>query len=42
MRGTVSGYFDNLEQLARAAYEADGTAPGIYVTLNPVNPDLLA
>lgn len=32
---TVSGYFDNLDALARAADEWDGKAPGIYVTLNP-------
>ncbi len=41
-RGTVSGYFDHADLLARSAYEASGTAPGVYVTLNPVSPDLLA
>lgn len=41
-RGTVSGYFDDFDKLAEAAGEWDGKAPGIYVTLNPVNPDLLA
>jgi hypothetical protein len=37
---TVSGYFRQHETLAEAALEWD--APGIYVTLNPVNPDLYA
>lgn len=38
--GTISGYFDNPEALAKAAVEADGNGPGVYVTLNPVNPAL--
>ena len=37
---TVSGYFDDWEKLAAAA--AGIRARGIYVTLNPVNPALLA
>lgn len=37
---TVSGYFDDWEKLATAA--AGIRARGVYVTLNPVNPDLLA
>jgi len=41
-RGTVSGYFDDLHKLAEAAAQWSGQAPGVYVTLNPVNPDLLA
>jgi len=41
-KGTVSGYFDDFDKLAQAASEWDGKAPGVYVTLNPVNPDLLA
>src|SRR5437879_5705216 len=40
--GTISGYFANPDQLARAAAAVDGKGPGIYVTLNPVMPDLLA
>ena len=39
---TVSGYFDDFDKLAAAAAEWDGKAPGVYVTLNAVNPDLLA
>ena len=41
-KGTVSGYFDDFDKLAAGAAEWDGKAPGVYVTLNPVNPDLLA
>lgn len=41
-RGTISGYFDNFNKLADDASLLSGSAPGIYVTLNPVNPDLLA
>lgn len=37
---TVSGYFDDWERLATAATSIQ--ARGIYVTLNPVNPALLA
>ena len=37
---TVSGYFDDWEKLAVAAMTIQ--ARGIYVTLNPVNPALLA
>jgi len=37
---TISGYFDDWEKLAAAA--AGIRARGIYVTLNPVNPALLA
>jgi hypothetical protein len=39
--GTVSGYYRQPKKLAEAAYQWD-SAPGIYVTLNPVNPDLYA
>jgi hypothetical protein len=41
-RGTISGYFDNAEALAKAVLPLDGTVPGIYITLNPVQPALLA
>jgi hypothetical protein len=37
-----SGYFDNFEQLARAIPSYTRRAEGIYITLNPVNPALLA
>jgi hypothetical protein len=40
-KGTISGYFDDLEALARAVAPWDGQA-SIYVTANPVRPDLLA
>jgi P4 family phage/plasmid primase-like protien len=41
--GIIYGYFDNPDDFAKSAtaLEAQG-APGIYFTLNPVNPDLLA
>ena len=41
---THSGYFDDHEALARAveALDADPSVAGIYVTLNDVNPALLA
>jgi len=41
---THSGYFDDYERLARAveALDADPSVAGIYVTLNDVNPALLA
>lgn len=41
---THSGYFDDHEALARAveALDADPAVAGIYVTLNTVNPALLA
>jgi P4 family phage/plasmid primase-like protien len=39
-RGTVSGYFDDAEALARAVARWDGRAT-IYITANPVSPDLL-
>lgn len=39
---TSSGYFDNHLLLAKAAGSLSGRAPGVYVTLNPVRPDLLA
>ena len=38
---TASGYFDSPEELAAAAARYDGRA-NIFVTLNPVLPDLLA
>ena len=41
-QGTVSGYFQDPIALYRAAKGWDGRVPGVYVTLNPVNPALLA
>ena len=41
--GIVYGYFDNPEDFGKAAMALEkAKAPGIYFTLNPVNPDLLA
>jgi hypothetical protein len=40
-RSTASGYFDSPEALARGASAWDGRA-NVYLTLNPVNPALLA
>lgn len=42
--GTVSGYFDDGAAFVEAVTALDkaGKASGIYVTLNPVQPDLLA
>ena len=37
-----SGYFDDFTLLAQAVATYDGRAEGIYMTLNPVNPALLA
>jgi hypothetical protein len=39
---TCSGYFDDPGALVDAAESLDGQAAGIYVTLNPVDPKLLA
>lgn len=40
--GTAAGYFDNYEAAAKAAAALSGNAPGVYLTLNPVTPALLA
>jgi hypothetical protein len=39
---TWSGYFDDVTVAARAILEVDGRARGVYATLNPVDPPLLA
>lgn len=39
---TVAGYFNDIEALADAAMAVGPHAKGVYITLNPVNPDLLA
>jgi len=41
-RKTVSGYFNDPVKLAEAVMQWNGKAPGIYLTINPVKPDLLA
>ncbi len=41
-RGTASGYFNDYAKLWAAAQLLSGHVPGVYVTLNPVNPALLA
>lgn len=41
-QGTVSGYFDDMDRLSIEAAKWSGRAPAVYVTLNPVLPDLLA
>ena len=39
--GTASGYFDDMDAMAKCAMEWSGKAPGVYFMLNPINPDLL-
>jgi len=41
-RGTISGYFSDYAKMANVAASLSGRGAGIYVTLNPVNPDLLS
>jgi len=41
-KGTVSGYFTDFAKLAAEAAQWSGQAPAVYVTLNPVKPELLA
>ena len=43
-RGTASGYYNDFEKLARDVHTLNhsGEYAGMYVTLNPVNPDLFA
>ena len=41
-RGTTSGYFDNFLKLVESARRLSGTTAGVYVTINPVLPDLLS
>jgi hypothetical protein len=40
--GTIAGYFDDPDRMADAVLGIDGTVPGVYVTMNPCNPALLA
>jgi hypothetical protein len=39
---TVSGYFNDMDQLAQAASKVDRYAKGVYITLNQIKPSLLA
>ena len=39
---TIRGYFGDLELAAKAAASWSGKVPAVYLTLNPVNPALLA
>ncbi|MCO7126061.1 hypothetical protein NIE88_09760 [Sporolactobacillus shoreicorticis] len=41
-KGTVSGYFSRLEDLAESSLRFEHGAPGVYFTLNPVKKALLA
>jgi hypothetical protein len=41
-QATVSGYFNDFDKMAGVAAQQSGKAPGIYLTLNPVNSGLLA
>jgi hypothetical protein len=41
-KGTVSGYYTDLDALARDAARWNGQAEGVYFTPNPVDPTLLA
>ena len=41
-QGTVSGYFDRPAPFVQAAQRWSGKVPGVYATLNPCTPDLLA
>ena len=40
--GTVSGYYTDHAKAAADIVKRDGKVPGIYVTLNPVDPALMA
>ncbi len=40
--GTLSGYFSDYKKLAAEATKHTTSAEGVYVTINPVNPELLA
>lgn len=39
---TDSGYFDDMQRLAQVATTYSGRAAAVYITLNPINPALLA
>ena len=39
---TMVGYFDNIQDLATEAAFWSGKAPGVYYSINPVNPTFLS
>ena len=41
-RGVVSGYYDDFERLVRDVARMSGDVPGVYITMNQVDPRLLA
>ena len=41
-KGTLSGYYSDFKVMAAEAADLSGQVPAVYVTLNPVNPALLA
>jgi hypothetical protein len=41
-RGTVAGFYDDFAALAQEAVAWSGKSDGVYMTLNPITPDLLA
>src|SRR5215813_12801205 len=41
-RGTISGYFSDLDAMAEAGAKLSGQVAGVYFTCNPVKPALLA
>jgi hypothetical protein len=41
-KGTISGYFDDYHAAAITAAQLSGQVPAVYITLNPINPVLLA
>jgi len=41
-KGTISGYYDDMNKLVEEASKWSGQAPGIYITLNEVDPALLS
>lgn len=41
-KGIASGYFNDMDKLEAAVRPYDGRAEGNYITLNPVNPALIA
>src|SRR5436309_12609743 len=41
-RGTISGYYTDLEKMAKDAAQLSGGVEAVYFTLNPVKPALYA
>jgi P4 family phage/plasmid primase-like protien len=39
---TISGYFNDFDILAKKASALSGNVPAVYITINPVKPELLA